>query len=87
LGASSGAVQSLVVRQGVMLASVGVIVGIALAFVAARLLQNMVFGISTHDPLTFCGVAGILGVVTIGASYIPARRATRIDPLEALRSS
>ena len=87
LGASSGAVQSLVVRQGIMLASIGVIVGVGLAFVAARLLQNMVFGISTHDPLTFCSVAGILGAVTIGASYIPARRATRIDPLEALRSS
>jgi ABC-type antimicrobial peptide transport system permease subunit len=50
-------------------------------------MQTMVFGISTHDPLTFGGVAAILGVVTVGASYIPARRATRIDPLEALRSS
>ena len=87
LGASSGAVQSLVVRQGILLAAVGVVIGIGLAFVAARLLENMVFGISTHDPLTFCGVAAILGAVTVGASYIPARRATRIDPLEALRSS
>jgi putative ABC transport system permease protein len=87
LGASSGAVQSLVVRQGILLAGVGVLLGVGLAFIAARLLQNMVFGISTHDPLTFCGVAAILGVVTVGASYIPARRATRIDPLEALRSS
>jgi putative ABC transport system permease protein len=87
LGASSGAVQSLVVRQGIALAAVGVIVGIGLALVATHLLENMVYGISTHDPLTFCGVAAILGVVTVGASYIPARRATRIDPLEALRSS
>jgi ABC-type antimicrobial peptide transport system permease subunit len=87
LGASSGAVQGLVVRQGIVLAGVGVLCGVGLAFVAARLLRNMVFGITTHDPLTFIGVAVILGAVTIGASYIPARRATRIDPLEALRSS
>jgi putative ABC transport system permease protein len=87
LGASSGAVQALVVRQGIVLAGVGVLFGVGLAFVAARLLRNMVFGITTHDPLTFIGVAGILGAVTIGASYIPARRATRIDPLEALRST
>ena len=87
LGASSGAVQALVVRQGIVLAGVGVLFGVGLAFVAARLLRNMVFGITTHDPLTFIVVAGILGAVTIGASYIPARRATRIDPLEALRST
>jgi predicted permease len=87
LGASSGVVQSLVVRQGVVLAGIGLACGLALGFVATRLLRNMVFGITTHDPWTFAAVATTLGLVTIAASYIPARRATRIDPLEALRSS
>ncbi|HEY4307381.1 MAG TPA: ABC transporter permease [Gemmatimonadaceae bacterium] len=87
LGASSSTVQSLVVRQGLGFAVLGVGFGVVLSFVAVRLLQNMLFGVTTHDLLTYVAVAGILGVVTVGASYIPARRATRIDPLEALRSS
>jgi putative ABC transport system permease protein len=86
LGASSNAVQWLVVRQGLLLAGVGMIVGCSLAFVAARMLQSLVFGITPHDPLTFVSVAALLAAVAIAASYLPARRATRIDPLEALRS-
>lgn len=87
LGASSGSVQSLVVRQGLVLSLLGVAAGVGLAAVAVRVMRNMLFGVAPHDPLTFIGVATILGAVTVVASYIPARRATRIDPLEALRSS
>jgi putative ABC transport system permease protein len=86
LGASSNAVQWLVVRQGLVLAAIGMAAGLLLAFAAARTLQSLIFGVSTHDPLTFAAVALILGAVAVVASYIPARRATRIDPLEALRS-
>lgn len=87
LGASAGAVRLLVVKQALVLAAIGVAAGAALAFVAVGLLRTMVFGITPHDPLTFAVVALVLGAVTVAASYIPARRATRIDPLEALRSS
>ena len=87
LGASSSAVRSLVARQGRWLAAAGLACGLGLAFLATRLLRNMVFGVTTHDPITFAVVATVLAAVTVVASYIPARRATRIDPLEALRSS
>jgi len=87
LGASTGAVQGLVVKQGLLFAAIGILIGIPLALVATRLLESFMFGITPHDPLTYAAVAAILGSVTVVASYIPARRATRIDPLEALRSS
>ncbi len=87
LGASSGALQWLVVRQGVTFAIVGVAIGGSLGLAASRLLRSMVFGITPHDPLTFVIVGLVLAIVAVVASYIPARRATRIDPLEALRSS
>jgi putative ABC transport system permease protein len=87
LGASAGAVQRLIVRQGFALAGVGVAVGIPLALLASRLLRSSMFGISEHDPLTYAAVALMLGSVAVAASYIPARRATRIDPLEALRGT
>jgi len=87
LGATTGAVRSLVVKQGLAFAGLGILVGIPLALMATRLLRSFMFGITPHDPLTYAAVATILGLVTVAASYIPARRATRIDPLEALRSS
>jgi putative ABC transport system permease protein len=87
LGASAASVQRLVVRRGLTIALVGVVIGAGLAFVATRLLRTMVFGITPHDPWTYLVVAGVLALVATLASYIPARRATRIDPLEALRSS
>jgi putative ABC transport system permease protein len=87
LGASGSAVQKLIVRQGLVLAGAGIAIGIPLALMATRLLQSMMFGITARDPLTYGAVAAILGIVAVAASYIPARRATRIDPLEALRHS
>ena len=87
LGASGGTVQWMVVRQGVVLAAAGVAVGVLASLVAARALRTMVFGITAHDPTTFVVVAALLALVAVVASYVPARRATRIDPLVALRGN
>ena len=86
LGASSGTVQWLVVKQGLALAAIGVALGVPLSLAATRLLQSLMFGITPHDPLTFSAVAALLAAVAVAASFIPARRATRIDPLAALRA-
>ncbi|MEP6493735.1 MAG: ABC transporter permease [bacterium] len=87
LGATQGGVKWLVVRQGLVLAAIGVPVGAFLSLAAARMLSAMMFGITTHDPITFGVVSAVLLSVAVLASYIPARRATRIDPLSALRGS
>ena len=87
LGATGGTVQWMVVRQGFVLAAVGVAVGILASLVATKTLQTMVFGISPRDPVTFIVVAGVLALVAVIASFVPARRATRIDPLVALRGN
>jgi putative ABC transport system permease protein len=85
LGAQSVDVLRLVIRQGMTLTLVGLIVGIAAGSVATRVLSDMLYGVSTTDPLTFVGVPAFLLLVAFVACYIPARRATRIDPLVALR--
>ena len=68
------------------LLAVGTVVGLVAAFGISRLLSNLVFGISTADPLTFIGVPLVLGAVALVANLIPARRATRVDPADALRA-
>jgi ABC-type antimicrobial peptide transport system permease subunit len=80
-------VRWLVVRQGLVLGTLGVAIGSAVSYGAARLMKSQVFGVTTHDPVTFVLVSAILVGTAVAASYLPARRATRIDPLEALRSS
>ena len=87
LGASPAAVRWMVVRQGAIIGGIGVVIGTLLALYAARVLGSMLFGVTTHDPATFALVAVLLLVVGLVASYFPARRATRIDPLAALRSA
>jgi putative ABC transport system permease protein len=86
LGATSSNVLKLVLRQAVLTALVGVLIGAGMAFALTRLMQSMLFGISPGDPLTFVAVALLLIVVAVLAAYFPARRATRIDPMIALRS-
>jgi putative ABC transport system permease protein len=86
LGAQSRDVLKLILSQGLGLALVGAILGIAGATALTRTLKSFVFGVSTIDPATFAGVAVLLILVVLAASYIPARRATRIDPATALRS-
>lgn len=85
LGAQGRDVLRLVVAQGARMALVGAALGTAAALSLTRLMASQLFGVSAHDPLTFAGVALLLVVVAIAACYIPARRATRVDPMIALR--
>lgn len=87
LGAQATQVAGLVVGQGVALALGGVAVGAALSLVAMRIVNGMLFGVTGHDPVTFAGVAALVLGVAVVASVVPAWRATRVDPLVALRSS
>lgn len=85
LGANRSDVLRLVLGEGVKMALIGVAVGLAAAFALTRLMANMLFGVSTTDPLTFGSVAILLILVSLAACYIPARRAMRVDPMIALR--
>ncbi len=85
LGASPGSLLGLVLRQGLTLTALGLGIGLAGAMVATTLLRSMLFEVKTTDPLTYGGVALMLVLVSSLASYIPARRAVRVDPLRALR--
>jgi putative ABC transport system permease protein len=75
----------LVLGQGARLTLLGLVLGIAAALGITRLLASLLFGISATDPLTFAGVAALLALVALLACFIPARRATRVDPIVALR--
>jgi putative ABC transport system permease protein len=85
LGAQGEDVLGLVLRQGMKLVLIGLAVGLACAFLATRQLESMVYGVSTKDPWTFATVALALAAVALAANFLPARRATRVDPLTALR--
>jgi predicted permease len=86
LGANRGSVLRLVIRQGVVLTAIGVGLGLAAGAAGAQVLRSLLFGISTLDPLAFGGAALLLALVSMAASYLPARRATRVDPMIALRA-
>ena len=85
LGASPGKVMRLVLGQGLALAAIGLAIGLAGAMAATRLLTKMLFEVKPGDPMTYASVVILLGLVALAASYIPARRATQVDPLAALR--
>ena len=85
LGARPADVRDMVVRQGLWLAVQGFALGLASAFALTRLMASLLYGISATDPLTFVVASVLLAGVTLGASFAPARRATKVDPMIALR--
>jgi putative ABC transport system permease protein len=85
LGASRGDVLLLVVRQAMLLALIGSAIGIAGALALSRLMANQLYGVRPTDPVTFITVAALLMFVSLAASYFPARRAMRVEPMAALR--
>ena len=86
MGASASAVRMSVLREGAMLAAIGLAIGVVIAYGFSRLLAAAVFGLMEIDPVTFLGVSLLLGMSVLAASWIPAVRATRIDPAKALQS-
>ena len=87
LGAARQDMLKLVVAQGMKLAVAGVVVGVGLSYAVTRLLESLLFGVKANDPLTFATVAGVLTLVALLATLIPARRASSVQPVEALRVS
>jgi predicted permease len=86
LGATSNAVATLVLQDGLRLLGVGLVVGVATAAAAARALTALLYGVTSSDPATFAAIAGVVILISTLASLAPARRATRIDPVDALRA-
>ena len=85
LGANRSDVQNLVIKQGMKLAFAGVIIGAAASLAMTRVMASLLFGVSASDPVTFSSVALLLILVSLAACWIPARRATKVDPMIALR--
>jgi putative ABC transport system permease protein len=86
LGADGQSVLRLILRQGIVLTLVGVGIGLAAGALVSQVVRSLLFGISALDPATFGGGAALFLVVALAASYLPARRATRVDPMVALRA-
>ena len=86
LGANAGAVQRMVVRQGVRLALAGLAAGLVASIIASRLATSLVSGVRPLDPATYVAVAALLVIMAVVASWMPARRVTRVEPAVALRA-
>jgi predicted permease len=85
LGAQRSSVFGLVLMEGAKMSGLGILIGIAAALALTRLMQSLLYGVGTSDPLTFLGVVIVIAMVTLLACYLPARRAMRVDPMVALR--
>jgi putative ABC transport system permease protein len=85
LGATPGGILKMVLGQGLLTVAIGLIVGLAGSLLLTRTMRSMLFEISPNDPITIVGIALLLLLIAMLASYIPARRATRVDPMIALR--
>ena len=86
LGSSVKALVAIVIRESVLLAAVGVALGLAGVAVVTRAIRELLYGVQPLDGLTLAGVVGLLAVIAVGAAGVPAWRATRIDPQKSLRS-
>jgi len=85
MGATRGEIQRLIIGNGMLLTIIGMAIGMPIAYVLAYALSSLIFGVTAQDPLAFVGLPLLLGSVALLASYLPARRALRVDPLSALR--
>jgi putative ABC transport system permease protein len=85
LGAPRGQVLQLIVREGMTVGAIGIAVGVAAALALSRVLASLVFDVKVRDPLTYAAVAAALALVALAACVIPARKASRVDPMVALR--
>ena len=85
LGAEPRDVLRMIVGEGMKLAVLGLVIGLVTAIIVTKYLESQLYGIRARDPLTFVSVAAGLSLVALAACYFPARRATRVDPLSALR--
>jgi len=85
LGAEPANVRNLVVAQGMRLALIGVFLGVAAALALTRLMESLLYGVKAWDPVALISVVVLLGAVAMLAAYVPARRAMKVDPMEALR--
>ena len=85
LGAQQSDATTLILRQALLLTGIGIALGLACTFYATRLLEGMLFGVSLRDPLTFAAVIALMCAAALLASYIPARRAAKVDPMASLR--
>jgi ABC-type antimicrobial peptide transport system permease subunit len=75
----------MIVRHGAALTAAGIVIGLAAALLLTRVMATLLFGVSATDPVTFSTIPLVLGAIALLASYLPARRATRVDPVVALR--
>jgi ABC-type antimicrobial peptide transport system permease subunit len=86
LGASTGSVRRMVVAQGAKVVLIGAVVGLGAALASTRALDTLLFGVAAVEPLVFALMSGMLLAIGMLASYLPARRASRVDPIESLRN-
>jgi ABC-type antimicrobial peptide transport system permease subunit len=85
LGADAGQVQRMVLMEGGVLLAVGLLLGVGGALFSTRLIRGLLFGVAPHDPVTLAGVAMVMGLIGLGACWLPALRAAKIDPAVAIR--